>query len=256
MPRSGPAADGSFRAGSFNVLADGNAPENVLGLKRYRAGTTDNGTILSYQRGMTWLKVVATDDAGAMTADPSVVEEIRLANRTYVYYRPAGESLRRQVDVYRRGGGASPSRVQSRACLASPSGRIPSRPRSANSPGTSLRPPPGRRASRLRGHRQAKLRNAAGLAAARIRRERTDGSCAPWSAHTSPHSRLLLPELRSRVRRSRRHNHAIAAAFPAPVIGRVRFGTGPRRDRALLGRTGRTGVDRRPCVPGRARPQL
>lgn len=104
VPRSGPAADGSFRAGSFNVLAEGNAPENVLGLKRYRAGTTDNGTILSYQRGMTWLKVVATDDAGVMTADPSVVEEIRLANRSYVYYRPAGESLRRQVDVYRRGG--------------------------------------------------------------------------------------------------------------------------------------------------------
>ena len=105
VPPAAATASGGFRAASFNALAGKGAPAYTAGLEPYRAGT-DRGIVLAYTDGMTWLKVTidrlrpSIRDAAA--TDPAIAEQIRLGPGSLGYYRPAGESLRRQLDVFGR----------------------------------------------------------------------------------------------------------------------------------------------------------
>ena len=85
IPREGTVSSGGFRDADVNVGAN-LAPSYVAGLRPYRFGRTgQNEIILSYARGMSWLKVVGRRNAGA--AAPAA-QEIRLSTG-WAYYEPA-----------------------------------------------------------------------------------------------------------------------------------------------------------------------
>jgi hypothetical protein len=94
---------GRFSSGSFPVLARSAAPSHVAGLDPYRAGRVGRSIVLSYTDGMTWLKVTTTPAGHAArraAADPAAAEEVRLSSGSVAYYRPADDTLRRELEVY------------------------------------------------------------------------------------------------------------------------------------------------------------
>jgi hypothetical protein len=100
--RSGEAHDGGFSPGRFGRLSEGVAPAYTAGLQPYRAGTTGKRVVLSYTDGMTWLNVSrspGSPEAARGAVDLATAEEVQIGDG-YGYYRPAGSSLRRQVDLY------------------------------------------------------------------------------------------------------------------------------------------------------------
>ncbi|MGH2788652.1 MAG: zf-HC2 domain-containing protein [Actinomycetota bacterium] len=103
VPHSAVVVDGGFADRPFGRLGR-LAPADVAGLEPYRAGMSRGDVILSYADGMTWLKIrfERRGRGPATFADPTWAEEVALGPAGFGYYRPAGESLRRQIDVYAR----------------------------------------------------------------------------------------------------------------------------------------------------------
>ena len=96
VPRGGVVRDGGFR-GSETPRAP--APAFTAGLPPYRNGVLGRGTsILSYARGMTYLKVTARDAAAPDLTEPS--EVVALRPGSFGYYTPAGTGFPRRIDVY------------------------------------------------------------------------------------------------------------------------------------------------------------
>lgn len=103
-----PPNRGDFKPGGWTELPaeelpEELAPRDTAGLLPYRAGRTADGkAMLSYARGMTWLKV---SSAPAQRADLSYLltaEEI--ATRSgWMYYQPADASLKRRVEMFDSG---------------------------------------------------------------------------------------------------------------------------------------------------------
>lgn len=101
VPTTGMRVDANFSRGSWRALADGRAPSFSAGLPPYRAGTSPAGTVLSYADGLTWLKISYDRQSRVGSDVTSVAEQVPLAGG-YGYYRPAGDSLPRTVDVFDR----------------------------------------------------------------------------------------------------------------------------------------------------------
>jgi hypothetical protein len=106
-PVSKGSVRGRFSPGSFPVLARRAAPSHLAGLVPYRAGRVGRSIVLSYADGMTWMKLTSTRTDGRAArraaADPAAAEEIRLSSGSIAYYRPADDTLRRELDVYGAG---------------------------------------------------------------------------------------------------------------------------------------------------------
>ncbi|HZA41575.1 MAG TPA: zf-HC2 domain-containing protein [Actinomycetota bacterium] len=105
-PVSDTPADGGFSPGPESLFGAPGAPEYTADLQPYRPGTTRAGTVLTYSNGMTWLKVVLSDAASRperlAAADPSIADEVDVADESVGYYRPSDETLRRQIDLFGR----------------------------------------------------------------------------------------------------------------------------------------------------------
>lgn len=101
VPASGVVTSDDFRPGGLDLLGP-QAPRYLAGLQPYRAGRSSGATLLAYARGLTWLKVTISGPSGGDSAgaDPAVAEEVELGSHSYAYYRPAGSSSSRSVDVY------------------------------------------------------------------------------------------------------------------------------------------------------------
>jgi hypothetical protein len=100
VPRSTVVVDGGFRDRPVDHMAP-LAPSSLAGLEPYRAGRSRGDVVLSYADGMTWLKVrYERERPRRAVADPTWAEEVALGSAGVGYYRPAGESLRRQIDLY------------------------------------------------------------------------------------------------------------------------------------------------------------
>jgi hypothetical protein len=100
VPESTVVVDGGFWHRPFDRVGT-LAPSNRAGLDPYRAGISRRDVILSYADGMTWLKIrYETQRRRGAVADPTWAEEVALGSAGVGYYRPAGESLRRQIDLY------------------------------------------------------------------------------------------------------------------------------------------------------------
>jgi hypothetical protein len=100
VPESTEVFDGGFWHRPFDRVAT-LAPSKVAGLEPYRAGMSRGDVILSYADGMTWLKIrYEAQRRRRAVADPTWAEEVALGSAGVGYYRPAGESLRRQIDLY------------------------------------------------------------------------------------------------------------------------------------------------------------
>ena len=105
-PDSDTPADGGFSPGPEALFGAADAPGYTAELQTYRAGTTKAGTVLTYSNGMTWLKVVLDGAASRperlAAADPSIADEVDVADASVGYYRPSDETLRRQIDIFGR----------------------------------------------------------------------------------------------------------------------------------------------------------
>jgi hypothetical protein len=101
VPASGVVTSDDFRPGGIDLLGP-QAPRYRAGLQPYRAGRSSGATVLTYARGLTWLKVTISGPSRghAAGADPAVTDEVELGSGSYGYYRPAGSSSSRSVDVY------------------------------------------------------------------------------------------------------------------------------------------------------------
>ena len=98
-PPSGIVRDGGFAPsrGSSAKLQ----PSYRAGLSEYRAGVTSDGqSLITYSRGMSWLKV-ATDAARRPSFTAASAEIVRVG-RGFGLYQPANESLRRRIDIFGR----------------------------------------------------------------------------------------------------------------------------------------------------------
>ena len=106
-PGADTPADGGFSPGPKILFETAGAPGYTAELQTYRAGTTKAGTVLTYSNGMTWLKVVLGDAASRperlAAADPTLADEVDVADGSVGYYRPSDETLRRQIDIFGRG---------------------------------------------------------------------------------------------------------------------------------------------------------
>jgi hypothetical protein len=102
-PRSGDFRPGGWTEKPPESLPDALAPRETAGLLPYRAGKTADGkAMLTYARGMTWLKVSSapaerTDLSYLLTA-----EEIETGSG-WMYYQPADASLKRRVEMFDSG---------------------------------------------------------------------------------------------------------------------------------------------------------
>jgi Putative zinc-finger len=105
-PSSKASVNGGFTPGRFSALAAGRTPSYRAGLEPYRAGRVGRSVVLSYTDGMTWMKVtthpIVKRAARLAAADPAAAEEIELSPASVAYYRPADDSLRREIDIYGR----------------------------------------------------------------------------------------------------------------------------------------------------------
>ncbi|HEV2757832.1 MAG TPA: zf-HC2 domain-containing protein [Actinomycetota bacterium] len=78
-------------------------PSDTGGLAPHRAGTTADGKwIVSYARGMTWLKVSGGPARKSDLGYLLTAEEIH-RDGSWLYYQPAGEALKRRVDLFAAG---------------------------------------------------------------------------------------------------------------------------------------------------------
>ncbi|MGH2735215.1 MAG: zf-HC2 domain-containing protein [Actinomycetota bacterium] len=96
LPRSG-----GFRQRAIEDTTSWIAPADTAGLAPYRAGVTADGQrIISYNRGMTWLKVTSEAARGDY---PGTAEEVSLPDNGLAYYQPATDTLKRRLDVIGEG---------------------------------------------------------------------------------------------------------------------------------------------------------
>ena len=99
---------GAFKPGGWDeepaaALPAGLAPRYTAGLLPYRAGTTaDHKAMLSYARGMTWLKVSSGPARRADLGYLLTAEEIGTPTG-WMYYQPADASLKRRVEMFDSG---------------------------------------------------------------------------------------------------------------------------------------------------------
>ncbi|MGH2817478.1 MAG: zf-HC2 domain-containing protein [Actinomycetota bacterium] len=103
-PRTGGTIrSGSFTQRAFEMVARRGAPSFTAGLEPYRAGVTDEGRrLLTYARGMTWLKVTFAPPGGLANAYESSSELVELPNAASAFYEPATGTIARRVDIYSR----------------------------------------------------------------------------------------------------------------------------------------------------------
>jgi outer membrane lipoprotein-sorting protein len=103
-PRSGGTIrSGSFSQRDFERVARRGAPSSTAGLEPYRAGVTGDGRrLLTYARGMTWLKVTFAPPGGLADAYESSSELVELPNAASAFYEPATGTVARRVDIYSR----------------------------------------------------------------------------------------------------------------------------------------------------------
>jgi Putative zinc-finger len=101
VPASGDVTSERFRPGGVDLLGP-QAPASLAGLEPYRGGRTPGGTVLSYARGLTWLKVTISEPTrgDVASADPAVTDEIVLGSGSHAYYRPAAFASSRSLDVF------------------------------------------------------------------------------------------------------------------------------------------------------------
>lgn len=93
-PVSGIVRDGRFAPGRAGALP---RPGFLAGLSPYRSGRIGSVSVLSYARGLSWLRL--TGERGP--AVPSLrAEELRLPNGGWAYYLPSGAGLSRRLDLY------------------------------------------------------------------------------------------------------------------------------------------------------------
>lgn len=101
--RPGAFKPGGWRERSPADLPAELAPQDTAGLLPYRAGTTADGkAMLSYARGMTWLKVSSAPARRADLGYLLTAEEIRTPSG-WMYYQPADASLKRRVEMFDSG---------------------------------------------------------------------------------------------------------------------------------------------------------
>ncbi|HYI46155.1 MAG TPA: anti-sigma factor [Actinomycetota bacterium] len=99
----GAVQDGGFTPIAFEEVAD-QAPRFTAGLRPYRAGVTPFGqTILSYERGMNYLKVSDDSDIRSGRAYAGPAQAIRLGDGEALY-QPATERSGRRIDIYSANG--------------------------------------------------------------------------------------------------------------------------------------------------------
>lgn len=100
-PSQGISSSGRFRGASFGSVADELRPADVAGLEPFRAGTTEEGQeVLTYAKGMAWLKIVGTSSPDFSTTAQLRSEEILLANGTWAYYLPATTRQGRSLELF------------------------------------------------------------------------------------------------------------------------------------------------------------
>ncbi|MGH2750422.1 MAG: zf-HC2 domain-containing protein [Actinomycetota bacterium] len=100
--------EGAVRSGEFS--ASGEPPEKwvrpsyTAGLEPHRNGRTPDGRwVMSWSRGMTWLKVTGGGGRNG-SALPVSAEEVRLDGGGWAYYQPAAEDLKRRVELFEGNG--------------------------------------------------------------------------------------------------------------------------------------------------------
>jgi hypothetical protein len=103
VPASGTLTSDHFRPGGVDLLG-ADAPRYLAGLEPYRAGKSSGATLLTYARGLTWLKVTVSKSStrDPTSADPAVAQEVTLGPGEYAYYRPAQSAASRSVAIYGR----------------------------------------------------------------------------------------------------------------------------------------------------------
>lgn len=98
VPATGTLRDGGWTPEDPESL-DVPAPGFLSGLEPYRSGSTSTGReVLSYARGLTWLKVAA--EPAGRNSYPRTAESVRLSNGSPAYYLPADWYLSRRVDLF------------------------------------------------------------------------------------------------------------------------------------------------------------
>ncbi|HJR44499.1 MAG TPA: zf-HC2 domain-containing protein [Actinomycetota bacterium] len=98
-PHSGVVRDGGFDA---TIAPGAPLPAFTAGLTPYRSGTLgDRTSLVSYARGMTYLKLIGRPATAPDITDASEVVELRPGSLGY--YRPAGSGLPRRIDIYAEG---------------------------------------------------------------------------------------------------------------------------------------------------------
>ena len=99
---------GDFKPGGWDEKPPGELPAALrphytAGLLPYRSGTTADGkAMLSYARGMTWLKVSSAPARRADLGYLLTAEEIETPSG-WMYYQPADASLKRRVELFDSG---------------------------------------------------------------------------------------------------------------------------------------------------------
>jgi len=101
VPRSGLVKDAGFRSAPGAAQAAEVRPTYVAGLRPYRSGVTEQGqSVLSYARGMTWLKLTIDPKRRGKPTFALDAERVALAGGGVAYYQPASETLKRRLHVY------------------------------------------------------------------------------------------------------------------------------------------------------------
>lgn len=102
-PRRGTFKPGGWDEKPITALPDELAPGYTAGLVPYRAGTTADGkAMLSYTRGMTWLKVSSGPARRGDLGYLLTAEEIATGSG-WMYYQPADGALKRRVEMFAEG---------------------------------------------------------------------------------------------------------------------------------------------------------
>ncbi|MFN2586919.1 MAG: zf-HC2 domain-containing protein [Actinomycetota bacterium] len=101
--RAGLVKPGGWQERPPDAVPDDLVPRDTAGLPRHRAGTTADGRwIVSYARGMTWLKVSGGPARRSDLGYLLTAEEIH-SDEGWLYYQPAAETLKRRVDLFAGG---------------------------------------------------------------------------------------------------------------------------------------------------------
>lgn len=101
--RPGLIKPGGWRKRPTGEVPSDLVPHDTAGLAPHRTGTTADGKwMASYARGMTWLKVSGGDARRSDLGYLLTAQEIR-RDGSWLYYQPAGEALKRRVDLFTAG---------------------------------------------------------------------------------------------------------------------------------------------------------